>query len=414
MENITTISALFFSFWILKIVVVSYLDYRNKVAILKHRDAVPEDFSDVITLEEHQKAADYTIAKADFQRFNRLIDNSFLAFLLPLGGANFFMTIVGSYSLGPVLSGLAFFGILGALQFMLSLPLSYYQHFVLEEKFGFNKMTLRIFIIDSIKQIILGSVLMGLLLAMILKIMSVSTLWWVWAWLASFSFQLLALLLYPRFIAPIFNKFKPLDDEDYKAEVQSLAKDTNFPLKELFVMDASIRSSHGNAYFTGFGKNKRIVFFDTLLRILNPKEVRAVLAHEIGHYHYKHITKSLAKMFFLSGFFFFLLSILQHKPEFYLGHFIQQISNYSTLFLFFTVLPLYTFLLGPISTYLSRKNEFQADAFAKKHANGEDLINALIKLYKENASTLINDEIYAKFYYSHPPARERIENLRAD
>lgn len=414
MEKITIISTLFFSFWIIKILIVSYLDYRNKQAILKHRDQVPIDFKDIISIQDHQKAADYTLAKSDFARYNRMLDNAFLAFLLPLGGANFLMTIVGSYQMGPILSGLIFFGILGILQLLASLPFSYYYHFVLEEKFGFNKMTVKIFLIDLVKQAILGALLGGLLIAMILKIMSLSSVWWVWAWLATFAFQLLTLLLYPRVIAPIFNKFTPLDDEAYKTEVEKLAKKTKFPLKELFVMDASIRSSHGNAYFTGFGKNKRIVFFDTLLKNLTPKEVSAVLAHEIGHYHHKHILKSLIKVFFISGFFFYLLSVLQHNPEFYIGHFVYQISNYSTLFLFFTVLPIYTFLLGPIGNYFSRKNEFEADRFAKKHTNAEDMVSALVKLYKENASSLISDEIYTKFYYSHPPAKERIEALRSN
>lgn len=412
MEKITLVSYLFFGFWIIKIVVVSYLDYRNVRAVQKHRDQVPKAFQDTVNLKEHQKAADYTVAKARYAQTARLVDNLWLAVLLPLGGASFMITVAQSFNYQTVTTGLLFFLLLGIAQLFLHLPLNYYYHFVLEEKFGFNKMTFKIFLGDLVKQMLLGLILGGVLLASVLFIMTHTDKWWLWAWLSTFSFQLLTLLIYPRFIAPLFNKFTPMEEGQYKEAVQDLSQRTNFPLKELFVMDASIRSSHGNAYFTGFGKNKRIVFFDTLLKTLTPNEVQAVLAHEIGHYHHKHILKSLIKAFFIAGFFFYLLFLLQEKSEFYLGHFVYQISPYSTLFLFLTVTPIYTFLFTPISTYLSRKNEYQADNFAMKHANGDDLAMALVKLYQENASSLVSDSVYSNFYYSHPPAVERIKNLR--
>jgi STE24 endopeptidase len=296
------------------------------------------------------------------------------------------------------------------------LPFTLYQTFVIEERFGFNKMTFRLWLADLIKAAALGAVIGLPIAALILWLMGAAgSLWWLWAWAVWMGFNLLLLIVYPMFIAPLFNKFKPLDDETIKARVTELMRRCGFAAKGLFVMDGSKRSAHGNAYFTGFGAAKRVVFYDTLLAKLSPSEVDAVLAHELGHFKYRHIVKRVGAMFALSLLGFGLLGWLSARSWFYLGLGVQPNlsgpNDALALLLFMLAVPVFTFFVSPLMARVSRKHEFEADAYAVQQTNGGDLSSALLKLYEDNASTLTPDPVYVKFYYSHPPASERLARL---
>jgi len=299
----------------------------------------------------------------------------------------------------------------------IDLPFEYYRQFVLEEKFGFNKMTLRLYIVDMLKGAALGIILGLPLVWVILTLMGKSgNFWWVYAWAFWSVFQLLMLVLYPTVIAPQFNKFTPLADEELKARIEGLVQRVGFASKGLFVMDGSKRSAHGNAYFSGFGAAKRIVFFDTLLARLSPPEIEAVLAHELGHFKRKHIVKRMALMFALSLGFLALLGYLKAQPWFYAGLGVNPFtanSDAMALLLFFLALPLFTFFLSPLTALSSRKHEYEADAFAAQYTDRQDMIAALVKMYEDNASTLTPDPLHSAFYDSHPPASLRVGKLLA-
>jgi STE24 endopeptidase len=294
----------------------------------------------------------------------------------------------------------------------LSIPQSIYTTFVVEERFGFNKTTPKTFLIDMLKGAVVGSIIGLPLIYGILWIMqALGTFWWVYAWGFMTVFQLFIIWAYPNFIAPLFNKFSPLEEGETKNKILELLKRTHFESDGLFVMDASTRSSHGNAYFTGFGKTKRIVFFDNLLKTLAPAEVEAVLAHELGHFKKKHIIKGLIKGIVMSFIGFAILGWLKTWVPFYYGHGVEAVTNHTALLLFVMVSGVYTFWITPLMALSSRKFEFEADEFAAKHAQAEDLIHALVKLYKDNASTLTPDPIYSAYYHSHPPALIRVQHL---
>jgi len=304
----------------------------------------------------------------------------------------------------------------GIISGIVDLPFNYYKQFVLEEKFGFNKMTLRLFIADLAKGALLGAAIGLPLIWVILTLMGkAGDAWWLYAWMVWSGFQLLMLVLYPTLIAPLFNKFTPLTDDSLRTRIENLMGRVGFASKGLFVMDGSKRSAHGNAYFSGFGGAKRIVFFDTLLARLAPQEIEAVLAHELGHFKLKHIVKRIAVMFALSLGFLALLGYLKGQVWFYTGLGIEPMLNSSNdamaLLLFALVLPVFTFLLSPLTSISSRKHEFEADAFASKYTNAQDLVSALVKLYEDNASTLTPDPLHSAFYDSHPPASVRIDRL---
>jgi STE24 endopeptidase len=308
---------------------------------------------------------------------------------------------------------LAAFSLIGGL---LELPFSLWQTFKLEAKFGFNNMTLRLWVIDGLKGIALGAAIGLPLAALILWLMEVAgPMWWLWAWAVWMGFNLLLMLIYPTFIAPLFNKFKPLDDADLKARVTALMDRCGFAAKGLFVMDGSRRSAHANAYFTGFGASKRVVFYDTLLRQLNPGEVEAVLAHELGHFKHRHVVKRMLTMFALSLAGFALLGWLATRPWFFTGLGVQpnldSANNALALLLFLMVVPVFGVFVSPLAAMLSRRHEFEADAYAVAQTSGSDLSAALIKLYQDNASTLTPDPVFVKFYYSHPPASERLARM---
>ena len=396
-----------------------YLASRQIRHVAQHRDTVPSAFASTISLEAHQKAADYTITKARFGLLEMAFGAAVLLCWTLLGGidalnqALLSSSLAGYGSLVPQLALLTAFGIIGGL---LDLPFTLYSTFKIEERFGFNKMTLKLWLTDLVKSTLVGIVIGLPIVALILWLMgSAGKLWWLWAWCAWMGFNLLVLVLYPTVIAPLFNKFKPLDDEDLKARVTALMQRCGFAAKGLFVMDGSKRSAHANAYFTGFGAAKRVVFYDTLLKQLEPGEVDAVLAHELGHFKHKHIIKRIILMFAMSLAGFALLGWLSSQIWFYTGLGIRPNMNSSNdalaVLLFMLVVPLFSFFVSPVFAQFSRKHEFEADAYAISQTDGKDLQSALLKLYKDNASTLTPDPVFVKFYYSHPPASERLARM---
>ena len=400
-----------------------WLATRHIHHIQTHRNSVPENFSSQINLDSHQKAADYTCAKTRLNYANIFLETVLLLVLTLGGGLNALNVFWSNWFSDPLSHGMVL--ILGTVLLLglVEIPINYYRTFVIEKKFGFNKMTHTMFFVDLIKQGTLG-VLLGLpLLFGVLWLMGkMGANWWLYVWLMWVTFNLLILSIYPTWIAPLFNKFTPLDDASLKERIEKLMQKCGFKSSGLFVMDGSRRSSHGNAYFTGFGKNKRIVFFDTLLSHLNGPEIEAVLAHELGHFKRRHVIKRIIWTFTMSLVFLWLLGYLMNQNWFYqgLGVFtsnevltsVHSSSTAMALLLFFLVMPTFTFLFQPISSLYSRKHEFEADAYAVDKSSASDLIQALVKLYKDNAATLTPDPLHSAFYDSHPPASVRIARLQ--
>jgi len=396
-----------------------WLASRQMRHVAVHRDAVPLPFAQTITLTAHQRAADYTLAKGRFGLLSMAFGAAVLLGWTLLGGIDSLNTVVRDWvsprfgSMAYQLALLACFAVIGSL---LDLPFELYSTFRIEQRFGFNRMTWKLYAADMLKGVLLG-VLIGLpIAALMLWIMGATGgLWWLWAWGAWMVFNLLVLVLYPTVIAPLFNKFEPLADESLKLRVQSLMARCGFAAKGLFVMDGSKRSAHANAYFTGFGSAKRVVFFDTLLTKLTPGEVEAVLAHELGHFKHKHVIKRIVSMFALSLAGFALLGWLSSQSWFYVALGVQPSLNAPNdalaLILFLLVAPVFGFFVSPLFAQLSRKHEFEADAYACKQSSGVDLAAALLKLHEDNAATLTPDPLYVRFYYSHPPASERLAAL---
>ena len=417
---------LLFSLALLANVAVKFwLASRQIRAVARHRGAVPAEFAATIPLDAHQRAADYTIAKLRFGLLELALAAAVLLAWTLLGGLDWLNSLLLD-TLGPrpLLQPLALLVVFAAINALIELPVSLYQTFVIEERFGFNKMTLRLWLGDLLKSTLVSFVIGVPLAALVLWLMQATgSLWWLWTWALWMGFSLLMLVIYPTVIAPLFNKFQPLQDELLKARVSALMARCGFAAKGLFVMDGSRRSAHANAYFTGFGAAKRVVFFDTLLEQLTPPEVEAVLAHELGHFKHKHIVKRIAGLFAASLAGLALLGWLAQQPWFYAGLGVAPnlppamggaVPNHAlALLLFMLAVPLFTFFLSPLMAQLSRKHEFEADAYAARQANAQDLSNALVKLYKDNASTLTPDPLYVRFYYSHPPASERIARMGA-
>ena len=396
-----------------------YLASRQIRHIAQHRSSVPAAFANSISLASHQKAADYTITKARFGLLEIAFGAALLLGWTLLGGIDILSQAINSTSLAsygslvPQLALLAAFAIISG---VLDLPFTLYSTFKIEERFGFNKTSFKLWLTDMVKGLAVGVVIGLPIVALILWLMaSTGSLWWLWAWSAWMGFNLLILVLYPTVIAPLFNKFKPLDDETLKERVTALMQRCGFAAKGLFVMDGSKRSAHANAYFTGFGAAKRVVFYDTLLKQLSPAEVDAVLAHELGHFKHKHIIKRIVGMFAMSLVGFALLGWLSSQAWFYTGLGITPSLNGANdalaLLLFMLVVPLFSFFISPIFAQFSRKHEFEADAYAVRQTDGKDLQSALLKLYQDNASTLTPDPFYVRFYYSHPPASERLSRM---
>jgi len=395
-----------------------WLAGRQMRHVAQHRASVPAAFAERIGLAAHQKAANYTIAKTRLG----LLEGSFGAALLIgwtlLGGLNALNLALLAW-LGPgLLQQVALLAAFTALGALLELPLSWYRTFVLEQQHGFNRMTPRLWLSDGLKGALVGAAIGLPVVALLLWLMQAAgPLWWLWAWALWMAFNLLLLVLYPSLIAPLFNRFEPLQDPALKTRIETLLARCGFKAQGLFVMDGSKRSAHANAYFTGFGPAKRVVFFDTLLQQLAPGEIDAVLAHELGHYKRRHILKRIVLMAVLSLGALALLGWLAQQVWFYTGLGVtpnlMQPNGALALILFLLVTPLVGFFASPWMSALSRRQEFEADAFAAAHADPRDLASALLKLYKDNASTLTPDPLYVRFYYSHPPASERLARLGA-
>jgi STE24 endopeptidase len=409
-------SILFVTFFILTMVLRFWLASRQLRHVVAHRNAVPAEFAAKIPLEAHQKAADYTAAKTSFGLLTMFFGSAVLIGFTLLGGLQWL-----SLALLPVLGAgmayqLALLVAFAVISGILDLPFDYYRQFVLEQRFGFNKMSVKLWLLDMLKMGAIGALIGLPLLWVILTLMDKSgPLWWFYTWLVWSGFQLLMMVLYPTVFAPMFNKFTPLDDASLKSRIEALMERTGFASKGLFMMDGSKRSAHGNAFFSGFGANKRIVFFDTLLARLAPQEIEAVLAHELGHFKLKHIVKRIAVMFVVSLAFLALLGFLKEQPWFYHGLGVDPVpgsgNDAMALILFMLVLPVFTFVFSPLTSISSRKHEFEADAFAAAHTDARDLVSALVKMYEDNASTLTPDPLHSAFYDSHPPATVRIKQL---
>ena len=415
----TSLSLVFAAALLASLLIKFWLATRQMRHVAAHRDAVPAPFVSTITLAAHQRAADYTLAKSRIGLLNMAFGAIVLLSWTLLGGIDA-LNIALRDGLQPRFGSMAYqlallacFAVIGSL---LDLPFALYSTFRIEQRFGFNRMTWKMYLADTAKGALVGA-LVGLpVAALMLWIMGATgSVWWLWAWGAWMAFNLLILVLYPTVIAPLFNKFEPLADESLKARVQALMARCGFAAKGLFVMDGSKRSAHANAYFTGFGAAKRVVFFDTLLSKLTPGEVEAVLAHELGHFKHKHVIKRIVSMFAISLAGLALLGWLSTQAWFYAGLGVRpsmaEPNDAVAMLLFLLVTPLFGFFVSPLFAQLSRRHEFEADAYACRQASGDDLAAALLKLHEDNAATLTPDPLYVRFYYSHPPASERLAAL---
>lgn len=408
---------LFFVAWLcMSILVQLWLASRQAAHVARHREQVPDAFVETVGLAAHQKAADYTLAKTRLGILEIGLSALVLLGWTLLGGLDLLNLALLDMMEPGLLQQLALLACFALVSGLIDMPLSLYQTFVLEERFGFNKTTPALWLSDLLKSVLLGAAIGLPIAALILWLMDAAgATWWLWAWLAWTVLNLLLMLLYPTFIAPLFNQFKPLEDESLKSRVTALMERCGFAAKGLFVMDGSRRSAHGNAYFTGFGASKRVVFYDTLLAKLAPPEVDAVLAHELGHFKRRHVLKRMGLLFVLSLAGFALLGELSGRPWFYIGLGVNPnlggANDALALLLFMLVAPIFLFPLSPLAAQLSRRHEFEADAYAVAQTTRGDLSSALLKLYEDNASTLTPDPVYARFYYSHPPAAERLARM---
>ncbi|WP_372824215.1 M48 family metallopeptidase [Polaromonas sp.] len=413
------LTLLFSAALVLGLLTKFYLASRQIRHVARHRGDVPAAFAGTISLTSHQKAADYTVTKARFGLLELVWGAAVLLGWTLLGGIdalNQALAGTGLAAYGSLVPQLALLAVFGLISGLLDLPFTLYSTFRIEERFGFNKMTFKMWLGDLLKSTLVGVVVGLPIVALILWLMgSTGSWWWLWAWGAWMAFNLLILVLYPTVIAPLFNKFQPLEDETLKTRVTALMQRCGFAAKGLFVMDGSKRSAHANAYFTGFGASKRVVFYDTLLKQLSPSEVDAVLAHELGHFKHKHIIKRIVSMFAMSLAGFALLGWLSTQVWFYTGLGVRPNLNGSNdalaLLLFLLAVPVFSFFVSPLFALFSRKHEFEADAYAIAQTDGKDLQSALLKLYQDNASTLTPDPVFVKFYYSHPPASERLARM---
>ncbi len=390
-----------------------WLGSRQVAYVQANRAQVPAAFSADISLESHQKAADYSSAKTKLA-LTEVVFQALLLLAFTLGGGLQWLDDAWRNLLpnAEIIRGALVICSAMLVSALIDIPFEYYKTFSVDEKFGFNKMTPNMFFSDLVKHSVVGIALGApLLFAALWLMQSAGQYWWFYLWVVWSVFNIVMLAVYPTFIAPLFNKFTPLADESLKSRIEALLTKCGFKSQGLFVMDGSARSSHGNAYFTGFGSSKRVVFFDTLLSRLNAEEIEAVLAHELGHFKHHHVIKRIAMLFFMSFLGLALLGWLTNQAWFYNGLGVTTPSNYMALMLFLLVSPVFLFILRPIMASYSRKNEFEADDYAAKHANAKHLVEALVKLYRDNASTLTPDPLHSAFYDSHPPASMRIAKL---
>ncbi|WP_186258774.1 M48 family metallopeptidase [Burkholderia gladioli] len=393
-----------------------WLATRQIRFVAAHRGAVPAQFRDTIPLTAHQRAADYTVARTRLTMLQIVASAVLLIALTLFGGVGAIDHALRGWLGGGYGQQILLIAAVLLITSAVEIPFDYVRQFGIEGRFGFNRMTRKLFFADLARNTAVGALLGLPLLFVVLWLMNrAGPLWWLWTWIVWVAFQMLVLVLYPSFIAPLFNKFEPLGDEALRTRIEGLMKRCGFAAKGLFVMDGSRRSAHGNAYFTGFGAAKRIVFFDTLLARLSGSEIEAVLAHELGHFKRRHIVKRMLVTFVLSLALLALLGWLAGRTWFYtgLGALPSMAGSNAglALTLFFLAVPVFLFFVTPLGSMSSRKHEFEADAFAASQTDRQDLVNALVKLYEDNASTLTPDPVYTAFYYSHPPASQRIDRL---
>ena len=410
--NSTNFTQIFIALVLIKFLLETYLKIRNLKSIDNNKDSVPPRFKDVVTEEEYKKSILYNTDRIKFQIFTALFGSVVLVIFTIGGLLNYLTQVVmdmtSSNVLGAVLLGL----LLIIVEEIISIPISIYSTFVIEERHGFNKTTRKTFVTDIFKGLLISGVISSILYAtVIFIIISAGDLWWIYAFAAVFTLQAIIFFLYPVLIMPLFNKFEPLDDEQFKKPIEKLLEKVDFKSKGLFVMNASLRSTHGNAFFTGFGKNKRIVFFDTLLKTINPDEMEAILGHELGHYKLGHIRKTLISSLVFGFLGFYILNEIFKSDNFFLAHGLENLTVYSKFLMFYLVIGSYTFFTKPITSALSRKREFEADDFSFQFTDGEHMISGLLKLTKDNASNLTPDPLYSSYYYSHPPIAERVASI---
>ena len=414
MNELHIFTLLFLAMLLISTLMRLYLSQRQINYVSQHRAKVPDSFAENISLEDHQKAADYTTAKVKFGRLPLFYEVALILFWTLGGGLQWLDQNILALDLHPILTGIMVILVFTFISSILDLPFSIYSTFVIEEKFGFNRTTIKTFISDMLKGSLLGLAIGVPLIYIILWLMEqAGDQWWLYTWLVISGFSLFMMWVYPTWIAPIFNKFEPLEEGDTLNRITRLLQRCGFNSNGIFVIDGSKRSSHGNAYFSGFGRNKRIVFFDTLLKMLSDDELEAVLAHELGHFKKKHIIKGILISFATTLVGLALLAWLMKAEWFYTALGVTQTSTYMALLLFTLIMPVFTFVFQPLFSIFSRKNEFEADAFAAEQTDAKYLINALVGLYRENASTLTPDPMYSAFYDSHPPAPVRIAHLNA-
>jgi len=407
-----TFTIIFLSLLGLSLLTELWLARRHIRHVMAHRDTVPEAFRHTISPEDHRKAADYTVAHTRFGRVEDIYGAALLVLWTVGGGLEWLDHAWSGLGWGELVTGTGFMLSAFVLMGLLELPTSIYQTFVIENRFGFNKITPGLFITDLVKKtVLLGILGAPLIVAALWLMQATGALWWFYVWLLWSGFMLFLVWAYPTLIAPIFNKFTPLKEDSVRQRIQSLLERTGFRSRGIFVMDGSRRSAHGNAYFTGFGKTKRVVFFDTLLKHLGEKEIEAVLAHELGHFKRRHVIKRMILTFSMSLIGLAILGWLVTQPWFYAGLGMTQPSTHAALTLFMLIGPVFTFFLQPLIAWGSRRYEYEADSFAAEQTDAGELVSALVKLYKENASTLTPDPLHSAFYDSHPPASLRIAHL---
>ena len=410
--NSTNFTQIFIALILIKFLLETYLKIRNLKSIDNNKDSVPPRFKDVVTEEEYKKSILYNTDRIKFHIFTALFGSVVLVIFTIGGLLNYLTQVVmdmtSSNVLGAVLLGL----LLIIVEEIISIPISIYSTFVIEERHGFNKTTRKTFVTDIFKGLLISGAISSILYAtVIFIIISAGDLWWIYAFAAVFTLQAIIFFLYPVLIMPLFNKFEPLDDEQFKKPIEKLLEKVDFKSKGLFVMNASLRSTHGNAFFTGFGKNKRIVFFDTLLKTINPDEMEAILGHELGHYKLGHIRKTLISSLVFGFLGFYILNEIFKSDNFFIAHGLENLTVYSKFLMFYLVIGSYTFFTKPITSALSRKREFEADDFSFQFTDGEHMISGLLKLTKDNASNLTPDPLYSSYYYSHPPIAERVASI---
>ena len=410
--NSTNFTQIFIALISIKFLLETYLKIRNLKSIDNNKESVPDRFKDVVTEKEYKKSIFYNTDRIKFQIFTSLF-GSVVLIIFTIGGLLNYLTqvvmdITPSNVLGAVLLGL----LLIIVEEIISIPISIYSTFVIEERHGFNKTTKKTFVTDIFKGLLISGAISSILYAtVIFIIISAGDLWWIYAFAAVFTLQAIIFFLYPVLIMPLFNKFEPLDDEEFKKPIEKLLEKVDFKSKGLFVMNASLRSTHGNAFFTGIGKNKRIVFFDTLLKTINPDEMEAILGHELGHYKLGHIRKTLISSLVFGFLGFYILNEIFKSDNFFIAHGLENLTVYSKFLMFYLVIGSYTFFTKPITSALSRKREFEADDFSFQFTDGEHMISGLLKLTKDNASNLTPDPLYSSYYYSHPPIAERVASI---